>query len=98
TPAGEEWMMRGMAFVLWLVAVPLAAQGGGTGGIEGQVTDSAGRPVDEASILVRLEGQAREVRTDSTGAYALSGLTPGRWTVLTRSLGFAPDSAVVVVG
>lgn len=84
--------------MLWLVAMPLAAQGGVAGGIEGQVTDSAGRPVGDALIVVRLEGQAREVRTDTAGAYAVPGLAPGRWSVHTRSLGFAPDSAVVVVG
>jgi hypothetical protein len=80
---------------LALFAAPLLAQGSG---LSGRVTDTQSRAIGGAIVLAQLDGATQQARTDSTGEYSLPNLRPGRWQIVVRSLGFAPDSAEVPVG
>jgi protocatechuate 3,4-dioxygenase beta subunit len=53
-------------------------------GIRGRVTDMEGRPVANARIMAWLREMeiAREARTDGAGMYRLTGLPPGRVSVM----------------
>jgi DNA-binding transcriptional MerR regulator len=83
-----------VALALMLFAAPLLAQGSG---LNGRVTDTQSRPIGGAIVLAQLDGATQQTRTESTGEFSLPGLRPGRWQVVIRSLGFAPDSAQVIV-
>ena len=62
------------------------------GKVVGRVTNQAGRPVENARVLVRGERQGDEraglfrqrVRTDSSGTFELDGGLPGRWLLSVR--------------
>lgn len=57
----------------------------------GQVRDSAGNAIP--GVEVRLGGgQLLYARTDDSGGFRLTGLTPGATQVTVRRLGFAPDT------
>ncbi len=62
--------------------------------IAGLVTDSvSGEPIEDAVVQVAPSGRlyevAAEVSTDAAGAYALSGLEPGSYTVSVIAIGYA---------
>jgi iron complex outermembrane recepter protein len=83
-------MIVGLALTL---AVPLAAQGGGT--IRGTVSDSSGTPLPNASITV----QGTELRATSGGQgdYEIRRVPTGRRTVRVRLIGYQAASAPVTV-
>ena len=66
-----------------------------TATITGVVRSKAGSPLAQAEVTV--PGLKLSSQTDSTGRYRISGIAAGRHTVVARSLGFAPDTASVVV-
>jgi len=72
-----------------------AAQADARATISGVVTDSAGRPVENAFVYV--SQPQRSVRTGSDGKFRLVALKPGKYTVGVRSLGFREASAKVTV-
>lgn len=75
---------------LALVVLPFSsgsAQRGAT--ITGTVRDSAGLPIVAADVVAQ-PGQYR-TRTDSTGAYTLTGLDDGAYTIAARKVGYAPE-------
>ena len=76
------------AALVLLLALPNAAAAQGT--IAGRVQDGAGRPVPEASVRARFadEQSARETVTDSAGAFRLTALAPGSWTITVRKVGY----------
>lgn len=59
------------------------------------VSTNGGRGLDEA--MVELQGTSIQVRTDSVGAFILPGVPSGRYTVLTRRMGYYPGRGVLVV-
>lgn len=53
-----------------------------TGSISGQVTDSLGGGLAGATVtIVDAAGNQKQVRTDKTGTYNVTGLAPGKYTV-----------------
>jgi hypothetical protein len=76
---------------------------GFTSALVGTVVDSAsGSPMEHAQVLLRsrtVSGPAC-VFTDSRGGFVLSRLEPGRYSLLIRSLNYAPlaDSVTMVGG
>ncbi|MCL4854256.1 MAG: carboxypeptidase regulatory-like domain-containing protein, partial [Bryobacteraceae bacterium] len=60
------------------------------GSILGNVTDATGATVPGAMVTVRNEGTnfTREVKTDDSGDYRVSGLEPGNYEVTVTSQGF----------
>lgn len=69
-----------------------AAQADARATISGVVTDSAGRPVENAFVYV--SQPQRSVRTGSDGKFRLVALKPGKYTVGVRSLGFREASSL----
>ncbi len=71
-------------------AVPTAAQMGGTGTIQGVVTDPSGAVVPDATITATNEAtQVKNTRqTTAAGYYVISPLTAGQYTVSVSAAGF----------
>ena len=63
-------------FVVMMLAAPAAAQ---TGGLRGKVTDTAGKPVEGAAVLIEAKGVTRKltVKTNKKGEFIQIGLYPG---------------------
>jgi len=79
--------------VLFLVfARSLAAQGGT---IIGRVTDSAGAPLQHASVM--LDGTALRGTSGAQGRYELRGVGAGTYTLRVRLLGYVAQSVAVTV-
>lgn len=73
----------------------LAAQGVGT--LKGVITDQSGALVPGTNIVVTHDAQRREITSDSSGAYSLTGLAPGTYTVQATSPGLAQDQIATVI-
>ena len=75
---------------LLLALSVIARNAPGQGTIKGSVTDSAGRAIANADVL--LKPASKRTRTDSTGRFVLTPLSNGSYTVTARKLGYSPDS------
>jgi len=84
----------GALAVLAVLAVPassLAAQGVTTGALTGTVTDSAGMPLENATIILRnpSTGYTVNAQTRASGLYVIQGIEPNPNYVMTvRAIGF----------
>ena len=100
-PAFARRLATAGAMLLALGAVKTAAAQDATttGAIRGRVTTANGAALATATVTGRNvnTGQMREARVNATGQFALMLLPPGTYTVQSRSIGFAPDSATNVV-
>ncbi|MEO8624812.1 MAG: carboxypeptidase-like regulatory domain-containing protein, partial [bacterium] len=82
--------LAGAALLLAATAIQALAQRDGEGAIRGRVTDSAG--VGIASAILLPSGARLATYSGSGGAYVLSRLPAGTYTVSVKRLGFATDS------
>jgi hypothetical protein len=67
-------------------------QGGATGAISGLVLDTSGAAVDGAEVQVidtRTEGLARKLSTNADGAFTITLLPPGSYSVVVNKSGFS---------
>lgn len=87
-------LVRSVAYTLGIVCVagPIAAQ---TGTIRGNVVDSSGTGLSNASITV--EGTDLRTSSGSGGGYEIRGVPAGRRTVRVRLIGYQAASASVTV-
>jgi Carboxypeptidase regulatory-like domain len=79
---------------LW--GVRAYGQGGATGAMSGVVLDSSGAAVDGAEVQVidsRTQELARRLRTNIDGAFTVTLLPPGTYTVVVNKSGFAESKA-----
>ena len=90
-PSSRRWWVP-VAFLL-LPGAMLAQEP--TGEIRGTVRDSTGIGILGASIGAL--GGAREVQSDGTGAFRLTGIPAGQARIVVRRLGFAPDTVGATV-
>src|SRR5687767_13562150 len=82
----------GAVVLVFLSVVPNAAESQGS--IAGRVlTDSARAPVAAAELII--VGSTRSAVTDSSGRFVLRGVPAGRRFLVTRALGFRPDTSEV---
>lgn len=65
----------------------------GEGSIAGSVRDATGLPL--AGARVSLWGTAAEARSDAMGAFRLTGLPTGTFTVEARAIGYVPERQAV---
>lgn len=74
------------------VALPLAAQSGSTGIIQGRVRDSTGRGIAQAEILAAHQDgfTRRQASSDAQGSFRLGFLPPGLYRVSVRRIGYRP--------
>ena len=85
-----------LAAALVLGAAPAAAQA--TGAVSGRVLSPAGEPVEGAAVTATLAGGgARRTTSGADGAYRITGLRPGRWTLRATRISFAPATAEIAV-
>jgi len=70
----------------------------GTGAISGIVYDPTGRVVQNAEVLVSNEAThaARKVTTTAEGFYRVQLLSPGHYSVMVTSVGFAPHTSQAI--
>ncbi|MFN5652561.1 MAG: SusC/RagA family TonB-linked outer membrane protein, partial [Flavobacteriia bacterium] len=64
-------------------------------GIRGTITDAAGVPLFNASVLV--EGQGKGAVSNDKGYYEITGLKAGTYNLIYKFMGFAPQSDQVTV-
>ncbi|HEX6909340.1 MAG TPA: carboxypeptidase regulatory-like domain-containing protein, partial [Longimicrobium sp.] len=68
------------------------------GSVAGRVLGPAGEPVEGAAVTATLAGGgSRRTTSGADGAYRLTGLRAGRWTLRASRVGFASASAEVAV-
>lgn len=79
-----------LAFALGAWPDSLHAEDANRGAIAGRVTDPLGGAVPGAEVSAKGPSGVKTIRADSTGAYALPGLTPGEYSLLVTKDGFAP--------
>ncbi|MGA9720237.1 MAG: carboxypeptidase regulatory-like domain-containing protein [Acidobacteriaceae bacterium] len=87
---------RALLFAALLPTIPLVIAGtqalaqSDTSSISGTVTDPSGAVVPNAKVTARNEatGQTRNVTTNSVGAYTLTNIPSGSYTVTVESQGF----------
>ena len=89
--AGLSRALRWAACSLLLPAAALAQ-----GAVAGTVVDDASG-IALTGVVVRLDGSTREVLTDRTGRFLLTGLPTGRQEIVTRYIGYAAARATVTI-
>jgi hypothetical protein len=69
------------------------------GSIQGEVTDSSGAKIANATVLIenRENGFARMEKTDTAGLYSIGPLNPGKYTVTISAAGFSSLKIATVV-
>jgi hypothetical protein len=74
-----------------LVLAPALAHAQETGTVSGRVLSPAGEPVAGAAVTATPAGggRARRATSGEDGAYRVTGLAPGAWTLRATRLGFA---------
>lgn len=86
--------MKSLFLTLLLVSASVLAED--SAALKGQVTDATGGAVESAKVDVK--GPASKAsKTDSEGNFLISGLPPGRYSVVVVKKGFAPYSDTVVL-
>lgn len=76
-----------LALLITFSTVPIP---GGTAGIRGQVLDQQGRPVPYAAVVARemVRAEVVQVRAGANGAYALTNLRPGTYSLWSSAHGY----------
>ena len=80
------------AFLLFLGFTSLALA---QTGVKGNITDAAGQPLYNASVLV--EGQGKGAVSNEKGYYEISGLKPGTYKLIFKFMGFSPQTDEVTI-
>lgn len=98
----SRWISAGMLVLLALVvgAQTAAAQGVQTGSVRGVVRDSAGLVLPLATVRAESPAQQgiRVTSADEAGAYQLTGLPPGLYTITFEYAGLQPAVSSLRVG
>jgi Tfp pilus assembly protein PilF len=96
-----------LTVLLVVVGVPVvhAQCWAGKGRLQGQVKDEAGKPVEGATVTLRVGNDTVDAKkdgpailtTDRNGKWSILGLTSGPWGVLIEKTGFVPSEGRVSV-
>ena len=88
-----EFCTRMMQLVAILVVMGIATSvhaQNAAGSLHGTVTDPSGAAVGGAAVIALTpDGQAKTATTNRTGAYEITGLAPGKYTVTVSAPGFS---------
>ena len=90
-PRGFIWFL--VAILLSIPGILRAQAQASTGIVRGTVTDSTGRPLDNAVVTLRHHGTnaQRTLHTNASGVYVATLLRVGEYDVRARALGFRED-------
>jgi hypothetical protein len=83
------------AFLCWF-SIALFAQG--TGSIKGQLTDATGGAIPGATVTITAGSLTKTASTGADGAFTVTGLAPGNYTVTANAFGFDPLQKPAQVG
>ncbi|HEY0929663.1 MAG TPA: TonB-dependent receptor [Gemmatimonas sp.] len=93
----QRWLSVAAAVVALLSGATrtIDAQGLTTGAVSGLVTDETSKPLEGVQIEIRNveTGYRLGIVTRANGRYNAQGLAIGRYTVVARQLGFAPQTS-----
>src|SRR5690348_8807937 len=82
------WRVVAILVVLGIAGVVHAQNAAGT--LHGTVTDPSGAAVGGATVIaITPDGQAKTATTNRTGAYEITALAPGKYTVTVSAAGFS---------
>jgi hypothetical protein len=87
-----EFCIRMVRLVAMLAVLGMACRvlAQNTGSLHGTVTDPSGAAVTDAAVIALTpDGQAKTAITNRTGAYEITGLAPGKYTVTVNAAGFS---------
>ena len=95
-------VLRGSALLLSLfmiMAAVVQAAPVETDKIQGTTKDTLGRPLSEASLILKSSDGAiiSKTQSDADGNFVFSGVTPGTYAVFGEKTGFQASTAVVTV-
>src|SRR5881394_4202194 len=80
--------MKSVVLILLLCATSIFGQSG-TGGLKGRVSAETGALIVGATVMATdAAGKTKTVVTNNDGSYSLTGLAPGKYTLLVTSTGF----------
>ena len=87
------------AALMLLLAADLAAQSSTTGDVSGVVSDPSGAIVPGATVTLKSNetGRTSTAKTNNTGVYRFSLLSPGPYTITVSSPNFSPASVQVPI-
>ncbi|MEO6445995.1 MAG: carboxypeptidase regulatory-like domain-containing protein [Gemmatimonadaceae bacterium] len=96
-PYAMRWSLNALLLASSLVLLPSAAHAQAqatTGIVRGTVSDSAGAPIQDATVTLRNTetNVTRSVRTSSNGLYVATLLSLGLYEIQVRALGFDPEN------
>jgi hypothetical protein len=85
-----RWLAASLWTSILLVFLTPALHGQTLSGIQGTVTDQAGLPIPNASVIITNKdtGVHRDTATGTEGSYHLTDLNPGTYTVTVEKPGF----------
>jgi tetratricopeptide (TPR) repeat protein len=90
-----------LAMLVLFAALPAASQDWvGKGRLEGVVRDQDGKPIQGATVKLRLPDRPNEgpdLKTDAKGRWSKFGLRSGEWKVTVEAPGFQPGDIVIAV-
>ena len=88
--SGRFTSLLAITLSLVFVNTEAAAQRAASGSLSGVVVNEEGRPVDEATVILRrTDGSApQSVSSDASGAFRLRDIAPGLYRVTARRIGF----------
>jgi outer membrane receptor protein involved in Fe transport len=92
-PSAFGGRYRAVFLAAAVLAAPLSARAQAT--LTGSVSDTTGRPLAGATVVVA--ELARSARADSAGAFRLTELPRGRYTLVARLIGYAPATRSVAL-
>lgn len=85
-------LRRTIVAILTFIPATLAGQGGAAGVIQGRVVSETGQPLAAVSVAVRSAADSSVVGgeiTNSSGHFRITGVQPGRYSLVARLLGHA---------
>jgi len=97
-----KWLMAIFLFASFIAIVPqpltICAQAAAAGSIRGTVLDLRGQPIQGATVVATSATQMKSTAVSGDkGEYAITGLTPGGYTVSISATGFAAKEQLGVI-
>ncbi|MCL1893280.1 MAG: carboxypeptidase regulatory-like domain-containing protein [Holophagaceae bacterium] len=91
--------MRNLFFCAIAITMPFSLSAQSTGRMIGKVTDSAGKPIPTATLVLKRIGtnQSREIKVNSNGSYLQVGLGPYEYDLTVTAKGYVEHKEVVKI-